>query len=209
MISGLQRLLDAFWRAGRCPVLIVDDTDHWGGSPAVADAFFDQTARAIGRLDAVLVVAAQLEYTRLGGYQRVRQTFTAEVDLPAPPDLPLALTRVLQRRIDDNAVRADVAAVFEPDGFELVVSSYAESVAEGRAGDMRRTLAVVRNALELAVDDPSATASPPATSRRRWPATPSPPAAPSLTRDIVRGQTPIRGPTSGARRHSERGLTRS
>ena len=156
VIAGLQRLLDAFWRAGRCPVLIVDDTDHWGGSPAVAGAFFDQTARAVGRLDAVLVVAAQLEYTRLGGYQRVRQTFTAEVDLPAPPDLPLALTRVLQRRIDDNAVRADVAAVFEPDGFELVVSSYAESIAEGRAGDMRRTLAVVRNALELAVDDPSA-----------------------------------------------------
>ena len=35
------------------------------------------------------------------------------------------------------------------------MASYAESVSAGRAGDMRRTLAVVRNALELAVDDPT------------------------------------------------------
>jgi Cdc6-like AAA superfamily ATPase len=155
VMSGLQRLLDAFWRAGRCPVLIVDDTDHWGGSPDVANAFFDQTARAVGRLDAVLVVAAQSDYVQLGGYQRVRHMFTAEIELPAPPDPALAITRVLQRRIDDQAVRTDVATVLDREALELVVDSYAESVADGRAGDMRRTLAVVRNALELAVDDPT------------------------------------------------------
>jgi Cdc6-like AAA superfamily ATPase len=155
VLAGLQRLLDSFWSAGRCPVLIVDDTDHWGGSPTVADAFFDQTARALGRLDAVLVVAAQSAYVALDGYQRIRQSFTAEVELPAPPELPLAIRRVLQRRIDDGAVPAVATDLFDPDAFELVVDSYAESVTGGRAGDMRRTLAVVRNALELAVDDPT------------------------------------------------------
>ena len=126
VLSGLQRLLDGFWRAGRCPVAIVDDTDHWGGSPEVADAFFDQTARAIGRLDAVLVVAAQSEYTQLGGYQRIRQSFTAEIELPAPPDLALAIPRVLQRRIDDSDVRAGAAALFEPDALRA------------RGGELRR-----------------------------------------------------------------------
>lgn len=76
VFGGLQRLFGAFWKVGRCPVLIVDDTDHWGGDPALAEAFFDQTARALGRQDAVTVVAAQSEYTALGGYLRVRDART-------------------------------------------------------------------------------------------------------------------------------------
>lgn len=155
-LAGLQRLYDAFWKVGRCPVLIVDDTDHWGGAAEVADAFFDQTARALGKQDAVLVVAAQTDYTRLDGYQRIRQTFTAEIELPAFPEPAAAVARVLQRRIDDARVAASVHDVFAADALRLVADSYVESVEDGLAGDVRRTLAVARNALELAVADAAA-----------------------------------------------------
>lgn len=63
---------------------------------------------------------------------------------------------LVQRRIDSARVPATVESIFEPEAFRLVVACYAESVIDRRAGDMRRTLAVVRNALELAVEEPGA-----------------------------------------------------
>lgn len=156
VLSGLQRLYDAFWKVGRCPVLIVDDTDHWGGSPDVADAFFHQTARALGRQDAVILVAVHTDYTKLNGYKVVRDRFTAEVDLPALPNVHAGLAHILQRRIDAAGIKANVDGVFDSEALRLIAASYTESVVEQRAGDMRRTLAVARNALELAVEDPRA-----------------------------------------------------
>lgn len=156
VLTGLQRVFDAFWQAKRCPVLIVDDTDHWGGSLEVANAFFDQTARALERQDAVVVVAAQSDYTALSGYQGVRNRFTAEVALPALPDPELGLTRILQRRIDSAGVATTVDNVFAEDALHILVASYVDSESDGQAGDMRRTLAVARNALELAVEEPGA-----------------------------------------------------
>ena len=155
-VAGLQRLFDVFWAVGRCPVLVVDDTDHWGGAPAVADRFFDQTARALGRLDAALLVAAQRQYTRLEGYGRIRQTFTAEVALPALPDAEDGIARVLGRRIDRELPVATVESVFEPDALRLLAQAYEESVDGDDAGDMRRTVTIARHALELAVDEPGA-----------------------------------------------------
>ena len=131
----------------------MDDTDHWGGEPDSADAFFDQTARTLGRLDAVTVVQAQTAYTELGGYQRVRETFTAELHLPALPDPRAALIAILQRRIDGAGVQARVSDVFEPGGLDLLRDAYLTSTADGRAGDLRHLLVVARSALELAVED--------------------------------------------------------
>jgi hypothetical protein len=110
-------VLDAFWRLGRCPVLIVEDTDHWGGERELADAFFDHTARALGRLDAVTIVQAQTTYTELDGYRCIRETFTAELHLPAPPDPRAALITILQRRISCATTtrrrsRTDVPATY-------------------------------------------------------------------------------------------------
>jgi hypothetical protein len=153
ILAGLQRLLDAFWRLGRCPVLIVDDTDHWGGEPAAAEAFFDTTARTLGRLDAVTVVQAQTAYTQLDGYRRVRETFTAELHLPALPDPRAALVAILQRRIDGAGVQARVSDLFETGGLDLLRDAYLETAAGGRAGDVRHALVVARTALELAVED--------------------------------------------------------
>jgi hypothetical protein len=153
VLSGLQRLFDEFWKLGRCPVLIVDDTDHWGGALDVADAFFDQTARALGRLDAVVVVATQTGYTQLDGYQRIRQAFTAEIELPALSNAEDGCRRIMQRRVHNEVPDVSAVDLFDPAAFRLVVSSYTESVSAGRAGDVRRMLAVVRNALELALED--------------------------------------------------------
>lgn len=152
ILAGLQRLLDAFWQLGRCPVLIVEDTDHWGGERDRADTFFDQTARALGRLDTVTVVQAQTAYTELDGYRRVRETFTAELALPAPPDPRRALIAILQRRIDGTGLVARALDVFEPGGLDLIRDAYVESVEDGRAGDIRHALVVARSALELAVE---------------------------------------------------------
>jgi adenylate kinase len=104
VLSGLQRVFDSFWKVGRCPVMIVDDTDHWSGDPAVADAFFDQTARALGRQDAVVVVQAQTDYTYLEGYQRVRQSFTAEIDLPALKDPAIGIERIRRESRDTRSL---------------------------------------------------------------------------------------------------------
>jgi hypothetical protein len=152
ILAGLQRLLDAFWRLGRCPVLIVEDTDHWGGERELADAFFDQTARALGRLDAVTMVQAQTAYTELDGYRRVRETFTTEIQLPAPPDPRSALISILQRRIDGVGVDAQAADVIDGPGLDMLRDAYLDSVENGRAGDVRHVLVVARTALELAVE---------------------------------------------------------
>lgn len=156
VFGGLQRLFGAFWKLERCPVLIVDDTDHWGGDPNLANAFFDQTARALGRQDVVTVVAAQSEYTTLDGYLRVRDTLTAEVALPALPNAEQAMRRVLDKRIRRESEDASLDSVVEADALPLIASAYSESTHDGSAGDMRRAIAVVRTALELAVESPTA-----------------------------------------------------
>ncbi len=155
-MRGMQRLLDVFWKLKRCPVMIVEDTDHWGGSPKVADAFFDQTSRAFATMDAAMVVATQSDYTRLDGYQRVRDKLTAEVFLPQLPDVERGLAIVLQRRMNLAGVQVPVQEVLEPEGLQLLSQSYVESVADGRAGDLRRTLSVMRAALDIALGEPTA-----------------------------------------------------
>jgi Cdc6-like AAA superfamily ATPase len=152
----MQRLFDIFWQLKRCPVVIVEDTDHWGGSPAVADAFFDQTARSFGALDAVMVVATQNDYTRLDGYLRVRDKLTAEVVLPRLPDVERGLTIVLQARMPAAGGEADLADVLESEALRLLAQSYLESVTGGEAGDLRRTLAVMRAATDIALGEPNA-----------------------------------------------------
>jgi hypothetical protein len=156
VLRGMQRLFDVFWKIGRCPVMLVEDTDHWGGSPAVADAFFDQTARAFANLDAVMVVATQSDYTRLNGYHRIRDRLTAEVSLPKLPDVERALTIVLERRVSSVGVTAPLQDVLEPQALQRLSQSYLESVIEGQAGDLRRTLAIMRAALDIALSEPTA-----------------------------------------------------
>jgi len=80
-------------------VLLIEDTDHWGASPEVANAFFDQTSRAFATLDAVMVVATQSDYTRREGYQRVRDRLTTEVSIPQLPDIEHGLAIMLERRM--------------------------------------------------------------------------------------------------------------
>lgn len=155
-MAGLEHILGVFWKAGRCPVLVVNDTDHWGVSPEVAEGFFGQTARALGQRDMVLLVAAQTEYAQLAGYAAVSQTFTAQIALPALPDAPAGISRILQHRIDREDVAVTVDELVEPEALALVGDAYLESVDDGRGGDLRRTLAVVRTALELALNDPAA-----------------------------------------------------
>ena len=80
-VAGLQRLFDVFWAVGRCPVLVVDDTDHWGGAPAVADRFFDQTARALGRrIDRELPVATVESVFEPDAVRLLSQAYEESVD---------------------------------------------------------------------------------------------------------------------------------
>jgi hypothetical protein len=156
VLRGMQRLFDVFWKLKRCPVMLVEDTDHWGGSPEVADAFFDQTSRAFSNFDAVMVVATQSDYTRLEGYQRVRDRLTAEISLPQLPDVERGLAIVLERRIRSAGVSAALKDVLEHQGLEMLSQSYLESATDGQAGDLRRTLAIMRAALDIALSEPTA-----------------------------------------------------
>lgn len=156
VVRGMERLFDVFWKLKRCPVVIIEDTDHWGGSPDVADAFFDQTSRAFGTMDAVTVVAVQTDYTQLDGYLRIRDKLASEVVLPRLPDVKQGLARVMAGRMRSAGVTAALDEILEPDGIKKLAGSYAESVSDGRAGDLRRTLAVMRAALEIALSDPTA-----------------------------------------------------
>ena len=155
-LGGVVRLLDTFWRIERCPVLIVEDTDHWGGSPAIADAFFDQTARAFASLDATTLVATHCDYTELAGYRRVRDRLTAEISLPRLPDVVFGLSAVIGRRMESVGVEAPLDAVLESPAMDLLAESYLESAGEEMAGDLRRTLSVLRAGLEIALGEPTA-----------------------------------------------------
>jgi Cdc6-like AAA superfamily ATPase len=155
-LRGMQRLFDTFWKVKRCPVMIVEDTDHWGGSPNLANAFFDQTARAFATMDAVMVVATQSDYTGLDGYVRIRDKLTAEVRLPRLQNAKKGLTTLLEARIASAGVEADLTDVLEPDALTLLARSYLESVTGAQAGDLRRTLAVMRASIEIALSEPTA-----------------------------------------------------
>jgi Cdc6-like AAA superfamily ATPase len=152
-MRGIQRLFDVFWKIDRCPLLIVEDTDHWGGAPEIADAFFDQTARAFATFDAVMLVAVQSDYTRLNGYARIRDRLTAEVTLPRLPDPQMGLRTILERRIAAACVDVSLDDVLDAEGLDLLSTSYLESVSNSQAGDLRRTLAVMRTALDVALAD--------------------------------------------------------
>jgi Cdc6-like AAA superfamily ATPase len=154
-LGGLRRLFDVFWKLGRCPVLIVEDTDHWGGMPDVAEAFFDQTARAFAMMDATMVVATQSDYTSLDGYRRIRDKLTAEIALPCLPEVEHGLSAVVTRRMESVGVSQPIDSVLAPEALKLLAQSYAESVNDGNAGDLRRTLSVMRAALEVALDEPA------------------------------------------------------
>lgn len=156
VLRGMQRLLDVFWKVHRCPVMLVEDTDHWGNSPAVADAFFDQTARTFANLDAAMVVATQSDYTSLDGYLRIRDRLTAEVALPHLPDAAHGLAVVLQHRMKSAGVSAALDEVLEPAGLRMLAQSYGDSVIDERAGDLRRTLSIMRASLETALSEPTA-----------------------------------------------------
>lgn len=155
-LRGMQRLLDVFWKLKRCPVILIEDTDHWGGSPEVASSFFDQTARALGGLDAVTVVAAQTDYTRLDGYLRLRDKLTGEVLLPQLPDPDRGLTRILESRMRAVDVDVPLDRILDRSGLDLLWQGYVESACDGQAGDLRRTLAAMRVALEIALSEPTA-----------------------------------------------------
>ena len=76
--------------------------------------------------------------------------------LPQLPDVEQGLTIVLQRRMSLVGVQAPVQDMLEPEGLQLLSQSYIESVTDGRAGDLRRTLAVMRAALDIALGEPTA-----------------------------------------------------
>ncbi|MFI4977830.1 MAG: hypothetical protein ACHQC8_04005 [Solirubrobacterales bacterium] len=66
------------------------------------------------------------------------------------------LTIVLQRRMSLAGVQAPIQDILEPEGLQLLSQSYIESVTDGRAGDLRRTIAVMRAALDIALGEPTA-----------------------------------------------------
>jgi len=150
-MSGMQRLLDTFWKIMRCPVLIVEDTDHWSNAPETADRFFDQTARAFVNLDGVMVIATQSDYAKLDGYRRVRERLTAEVSLPKLPNAVAGLATVLEHRMLSSEVDGPLDEILEPPGLELLAQSYLASTHEEAAGDLRHTLAVMRTAIDVAL----------------------------------------------------------
>jgi hypothetical protein len=150
----MQRLLDTFWKIMRCPVLIVEDTDHWSSSPETADRFFDQTARAFVNLDGVMVIATQTDYTKGDGYRRIRERLTVEVSLPKLPNAVRGLSTVLEHRMQWSEVDGPLEEVLDPAPLELLAQSYLASVHRQEAGDLRHTLAVMRTAVDIALGEP-------------------------------------------------------
>jgi len=53
-------------------------------------------------------------------------------------------------------VRAALQEALEHQGLKLLAHSYLESAPNGEAGDLRRTLAVMRSALDIALSDATA-----------------------------------------------------
>src|ERR1035438_2422975 len=93
---------------------------------------------------------------RLDGYRRIRDKLTAEVSLPRLPNVAQRLATVLQRRMSSAGVDAVLQDVLEPQGLQLLSKSYLESVTDGQAGDLRRTLSVMRAAVDIALAEATA-----------------------------------------------------
>ncbi len=103
-----------------------------------------------------MIVATQSDYTSLDGYVRVRDRLTAEIKLPRLPNVEKGLTTVLEARMTSAGITRALSDVLEPEGLRLLARSYLESVTDRQAGDLRRTIAVMRAAIDTALADPAA-----------------------------------------------------
>lgn len=149
-LKALQQTLDVLTSARLFPVLVVEDTDHWAATPAVASAFFDQVVRALSKgsaMDAVTVVAVQPGHQASAGYAAVRELLSLELPIPALPDPVTGLRVILDARIDGANARAGARDVFRPRALELLGKAYSQD------HSLRRTLSVARAALHQAVSD--------------------------------------------------------
>lgn len=149
VLAALQRTLDVLRSADLLPVLIIEDTDHWASTPAVASDFFDQVVRALSKglaLDMVTIAAVQPVHRNSVGYRAVHE-LVREVSIPELPDVEAGLIRLLDGRIDRARVEASAFELFDARAISLLGDAYREGMS------LRRTLNVARAALEQAVAD--------------------------------------------------------
>lgn len=149
-LQALQQTLDVLRKKGLVPVLIIEDTDHWAGTPEVASAFFDHVVRVLSKgtaLDAVTVVAVQPVHQDSDGYRAVRELLTLELAVPELPRPVAGLRVLLASRITHAEIDASVGEVFLDPAVALMAKAYAED------RSLRRTLSVARAALQQAVSD--------------------------------------------------------
>jgi hypothetical protein len=153
-VRALQQALDVLGAAKFAPVLIIEDTDHWAGTPEIASKFFDQVVRVLSKgtaLDAVTLVAVQPVHQQSDGYTGVRELLAVEVSVPELPDPKSGLRVLLSSRIRHVASNGRAEDIFTEAALDLVAKAYVED------HSFRRTLSVARAALQQAVSDASAT----------------------------------------------------
>lgn len=146
-LHGVERLLDIFAERGLRPVFVIEDTDAVVGDDD-AETFFAGPVRILAKeLDAASLLAVQTHRIKTPAYADLR-TGLVETTLPDPPDKPVAITSVLERRVDRAGADVPIADLISDEGVGALVTFFDET-----EGSFRHVLAAVSAALEHAVPE--------------------------------------------------------
>jgi hypothetical protein len=151
VLGGLDDLLVMLRAHGRWPVLVIEDTDQWARRPdggSIADRFFSQIIHALAReIDASTVIAVQDVYKTRRSFREIRDLIWT-ADLPHVADPAAALRIIIGDRIE---------RYLDPPGdpHRVVDDTALTGLADiyRRSRDLRRTLRMLRDAIELAGPD--------------------------------------------------------
>ena len=151
--AGWREMLSAFGAAQLVPFFVIDDADQWSRALGDADAarvtndFFGRVVQWLARTgECGFLVAVRDSQRALRGSSEVIGQFMHVVEMPELADPPAALGAILDRRLSEAGIDVSHADVFDGPAVAMLADVYAQR------RDLRTTLRVAEDAVDLAYD---------------------------------------------------------
>lgn len=153
VVAGLESMVDIFRARETEPFLVLEDTDTWvsrprdAGSSHLAEAFLARNVRMLAtELNCGFAIAVHTDYLQLPAFLEIASRLE-RIRLPALPNPPDDIQRILAHRLKAAGFDMDIAQVFDQGASAALGALYDQTP------DVRRVIATAAAALRVAVDD--------------------------------------------------------
>ena len=158
VIDAAAELVSSVASQGLLPVVVLEDTDCWGGSGAdkapLVEAFFGRVIRIFADFPGALVVAVHEDYFALPGFHDAESLLETRVAIPHfDGQAEQSLGRILERRMRAADVGVELDEVFDK-GALAALADYYYRMADR---NLRKVIWTARLALRCACRDEAET----------------------------------------------------